>query len=384
MTRRICVVTGTRAEYGLLRWVIDQLKWSGEVSLQIIATGMHLSPEFGLTVRSIEDDGYEVDRKVEMLLSSDTSVGLAKSVGVGVMGFADAIHDLKPDLLLLLGDRFEILSAAIAAMMARVPIAHIHGGEATEGLIDESIRHSLTKMSHLHFVATEQYRRRVIQLGEQPSSVFNVGGLGVDAIRRVTRLGRSELEKSLGIRLLERNVLVTFHPVTLESHSAEAQMTELLAVLGQMNDTGIVFTMPNADTDGRVLIRQINEFCLSHSNAWAFVSLGQQRYFSCVDLVDIVIGNSSSGLTEVPSFRKPTINIGDRQKGRVKCSSVIDCSPDRVSISRAIQYARSLEFEAVLKSTVNPYGDGGASEAIVDILVRYSLEGLLKKRFYDL
>jgi GDP/UDP-N,N'-diacetylbacillosamine 2-epimerase (hydrolysing) len=345
---------------------------------------MHLSPEFGLTVRSIEDDGYEVDRKVEMLLSSDTSVGLAKSVGVGVMGFADAIHDLKPDLLLLLGDRFEILSAAIAAMMARVPIAHIHGGEATEGLIDESIRHSLTKMSHLHFVATEQYRRRVIQLGEQPSSVFNVGGLGVDAIRRVTRLGRSELEKSLGIRLLERNVLVTFHPVTLESHSAEAQMTELLAVLGQMNDTGIVFTMPNADTDGRVLIRQINEFCLSHSNAWAFVSLGQQRYFSCVDLVDIVIGNSSSGLTEVPSFRKPTINIGDRQKGRVKCSSVIDCSPDRVSISRAIQYARSLEFEAVLKSTVNPYGDGGASEAIVDILVRYSLEGLLKKRFYDL
>ena len=382
--KKICVVTGTRAEYGLLRWVMEGIRQSPVLELQLIATGMHLSPEFGLTVNAIEDDGFHVDRKVEMLLSSDTAVGITKSMGLGMIGFADALAELKPDLMLVLGDRYEILSAATAAMIARIPIAHLHGGEATEGLIDEPIRHSITKMSHLHFVAAEEYRRRVIQLGEQPEHVFNVGGLGIDNILNLKLLTRDELEAALDFKLSPRNLLITFHPVTLEHGTSAKQMDELLAALVDLDDIGLIFTMPNADTAGRVLFRQIEDFCRLHPNARAYTSLGQLRYLSCIQLVDGVVGNSSSGLAEVPSFKKATINIGDRQRGRLRANSVIDCEPERKTIAAALSHLFSDEFQGQLPATKNPYGDGGASQAIVKILEAQPLDNLLKKRFYDL
>jgi GDP/UDP-N,N'-diacetylbacillosamine 2-epimerase (hydrolysing) len=381
--RKICVVTGTRAEYGLLRWVMQGIQDSEVLGLQLIVTGMHLSPEFGLTVQEIESDGFCIDRKVEMLLSSDTPVGITKSMGLAMIGFADALAELQPELLLVLGDRFEIFAAAASAMIARVPIAHLHGGESTEGVIDEPIRHSITKMAHLHFVAADEYRHRVIQLGENPERVFQVGGLGIDNIKSLKLLGRDELEAALDFKLADRNLLITFHPVTLEHNSSCEQMAELLAALTELDNVGLIFTMPNADTDGRVLFRQIDAFCARHSNACAYTSLGQLRYLSCIQHVDGVIGNSSSGLAEVPSFKKGTINIGDRQRGRLRAASVIDCDPDRVSICNAIHRLFSPAFQAQLPCVENPYGNGGASVAIVKALERLALDGLLKKRFYD-
>ena len=381
--KKICVVTGTRAEYGLLRWVMEGIRQSPVLELQLIATGMHLSPEFGLTVEAIEADGFQVDRKVEMLLSSDTAVGVTKSMGLGMIGFADALGELKPDLMLVLGDRYEIFAAAAAAMIARVPIAHLHGGEATEGLIDEPIRHSITKMAQLHFVAADEYRRRVIQLGEQPERVYQVGGLGIDSILRLTLLGRDELEAALDFKLAPRNLLITFHPVTLEHNTSALQMNELLAALAELVDTGLIFTMPNADTEGRVLFKQIEDFCTHHPHARAYTSLGQLRYLSCIQHVDGVVGNSSSGLAEVPSFNKGTINIGDRQRGRLRAASVIDCEPDRAAIGAAFDRLFSSEFQTQLSGVANPYGNGGASEAIVKVLEQRTYEDLLKKRFYD-
>lgn len=381
--KKVCVVTGTRAEYGLLRWVIEGIQQSPVLDLQLIATGMHLSPEFGLTVNAIEADGYHVDRKVEMLLSSDTAVGVTKSMGLGLIGFADALAELKPDLMLVLGDRYEIFAAGTAAMIARVPIAHLHGGESTQGAFDESIRHSITKMSHLHFVAAEEYRQRVIQLGEQPERVFKVGGLGIDSILRLQLLSRDELQEALNFRFLCRNLLVTFHPVTLEYNTGTEQMKGLLAALSELSDTGLIFTMPNADTEGRALFKQIQEFCEKHPQAKAYTSLGQLRYLSCMLHVDAVVGNSSSGLLEAPSFKKGTINIGDRQKGRLKVQSIIDCEPVSNSISNAIKHVFSPQFQDKLSTVENPYGDGGASEAIVKIIESCSLNDILKKRFHD-
>ena len=384
MSRTICVVTGTRADYGLLRWVMEGIRQAPGLSLQVIATGMHLSPEFGLTYREIEKDGFVIDRKVEMLLSSDTPVGVSKSMGLGMIGFSDAIEQLKPDLMLVLGDRFEIFAAASAAMVARVPIAHLHGGETTEGAIDEAIRHAITKMSHLHFVAAEEYRRRVVQLGESPDRVFLVGGLGIDNIKRLELLDREALEEALDFKLGPKNLLVTFHPVTLEKSTAGQQMAELLAALDALEETHLIFTMPNADTDGRILIDMIQQFVASHPNARAYTSLGQLRYLSCIRQVDGVVGNSSSGLTEVPSLRKGTVNIGDRQRGRLKAGSVIDCVPDRQSIAGALRTLYSPEFQAGLTSVRNPYGDGSASEKVVRVLQEHPLDTLLKKTFYDL
>jgi GDP/UDP-N,N'-diacetylbacillosamine 2-epimerase (hydrolysing) len=382
--RKICVITGTRAEYGLLRWVMQGIKDDPELTLQIIATGMHLSPEFGLTYRQIEHDGFQIDRKVEMLTSSDTSVGIAKSMGLGLIGFADALNELKPDLIVVLGDRFEIFSAVSAALVARIPVAHLHGGELTEGAFDDAIRHSITKMSHLHFVAAEEYRQRVIQLGEQPDRVFLVGGLGIDNIKRLKLLDREELEAAIDFRLGPKNLLITLHPVTLETATAEEQMAELLAVLAELEDTQLIFTMPNADTDGRVLIKMVEEFVAQHTNARAYTSLGQLRYLSCVSHVDGVVGNSSSGLAEVPSFRKGTINIGDRQRGRLQAASVINCEPTHKSIAGAIKKLYSTDFQISLSKVTNPYGDGGASEKVVEIIKNYALCGIVKKTFYDL
>jgi len=382
--KKICVVTGTRAEYGLLRWVMEGIRRSTQLDLQIIVTGMHLSPEFGMTVDAIEEDGFTINRKVEMLLSSDTPVGVTKSMGLGMIGFADSLAELTPDLILILGDRYEIFAAAASATIARIPIAHLHGGETTEGAFDEAIRHSISKMSHLHFVATEEYRRRVIQLGEQPGQVFNVGGLGIDNILRLTLLTRHELEIALKFKLAKRNLLVTFHPVTLEQNTSAQQMDELLAALGELKDTGLIFTMPNADIESRVLFRKIEAFCAQHSNARAYRSLGQLRYLSCIAHVEGVVGNSSSGLTEVPSFKKGTVNIGDRQRGRTKATSVIDCTPHRTSISKALERLFSPEFQVTLSTVENPYNGGGASEKVINILEMSLLDGLLKKSFYDL
>lgn len=383
-TRKVCVITGTRADYGLLRLVMQGIKDDSDLTLQVIATGMHLSPEFGLTYREIEQDGFQIDLKIEMLTSSDTSVGIAKSMGLGLIGFADALNELKPDLVLALGDRFEIFSAVSAALVARIPVAHLHGGETTEGAFDESLRHSITKMSHLHFVAGEEYRQRVIQLGEQPERVFLVGGLGVDNIKQLKLLNRAELEASLGFKLTQKNLLVTFHPVTLETATASDQMAELLIALAELKDTQLIFTLPNADTDSRALIKMVENFVEQHHNAHAYTSLGQLRYLSCIAQVDGVVGNSSSGLLEVPSFGKGTINIGDRQHGRLQATSVINSAPDRKSIAAAIKKLYSSDFQVSLSEVRNPYGEGGASEKIVTTIKNYSMDGIAKKVFYDL
>ena len=384
MNRKICIITGTRAEYGLLRWVMQGIKADPELTLQIIATGMHLSPEFGLTYREIEQDGFQIDRKVEMLTSSDTPVGIAKSMGLGLIGFADALNDLHPDLIVVLGDRFEIFSAVSAALVARIPVAHLHGGEATEGSIDEALRHSITKMSHLHFVAAEEYRLRVIQLGEQPDRVLLVGGLGADNISRLKLLDREALQQSLGFELGQKSLLVCFHPATLETNTAAQQMAELLAALAELRNTQLVFTMPNADTDGRVLIQLIEQFVAQHANTRAYTSLGQLRYLSCMAHVDGVVGNSSSGLLEAPSFQKGTINIGDRQRGRLQAASVINCEPTRHSITAALVRLYSKEFQASLSKVRSPYGEGGASAAIVANVKVVSLGTLHKKQFYKM
>jgi len=384
MKRRICVISGTRAEYGLLRWVMQGIKDDPALTLQLIVTGMHLSPEYGLTFRPIEYDGFRIDRKVEMLMSSDTPVGIAKSMGLGIIGFADALNELKPDLIVVLGDRFEILSAVSAALVARIPVAHIHGGELTEGAFDDATRHSITKMSHLHFVATEEYRQRVIQLGEHPDRVFMVGGLGIDNIKRLKLLDRAELEASIDFRFGTKNLLITFHPVTLETATATAQMSELLDVLAELRDTKLIFTMPNADTDGRILMSMVEQFVSEHSHAKSYTSLGQLRYLSCISHVDGVIGNSSSGLIEVPSFKKGTINIGARQSGRIHASSVIDCEPNKNAITEALNKLYSDSFQADLNNVVNPYGKGGASEKIINTIKNYTIDSLVKKKFYDL
>jgi GDP/UDP-N,N'-diacetylbacillosamine 2-epimerase (hydrolysing) len=385
MNRKICVITGTRAEYGLMRWVMQGIKDDTELTLQIIATGMHLSPEFGLTYKEIEKDGFQIDRKVEMLASSDTSVGIAKSMGLGLIGFADALNDLKPDLIVVLGDRFEIFAAVSAALVARLPVAHLHGGETTFGAFDEALRHSITKMSHLHFVASKEYRQRVIQLGERPERVFLVGGLGIDNIIRLQLLDRAQLEASLDFKLGPKNLLITFHPVTLENKSSAHQMAELLVALDKLGEeTHLIFTMPNADNGGRELIDMVENFVASHRNARAYTSLGQLRFLSAVNLVDGVVGNSSSGLAEAPSLATGAVNIGDRQSGRLKALSVIDCAPQSNAISDAIAKLYSLKFRQSLKLVVNPYGNGGASQKIVQVIRNYDLTNVLKKSFYDI
>lgn len=384
MKRKVCVVTGTRAEFGLLRWLMEEIKNTDGLELQIIATGMHLSPEFGLTYREIEEAGFHINFKVEMLLSADTSTAVTKSMGLGLIGFADAYQQLSPDIIVLLGDRFEIFAAAAAALIAKVPIAHLHGGETTEGAFDEAIRHSITKMSHLHFVAAEEYKRRVIQLGEATERVFNVGGLGIDAIKRIKLMDRQTLEESIGFQFRERNLLITFHPVTLDEQNSTQQMEALLEALNDLHDTGLIFTMANADTGGRELASMVNAFVTTHPNARAYNSLGQLRYLSCMQIVDGVVGNSSSGLAEAPSMGIGTIDIGDRQRGRLRASSVIHCESTRDQITGALTTLYTPAFKASLKQVINPYGTGGASQKIVEVLARQPIDQLLKKKFHDL
>lgn len=382
--KKICVVSGARSEYGQLRWLMENIRAEKEFLLQLVVTGMHLSPEFDLTYKEIERDGFRIDKNIEILLSSDSSVGIAKSIGLGVMGFGEAFQELRPDLVILLGDRFEILAAATAAMIAGLPIAHLHGGEITEGVLDDSIRHAITKMAHLHFVAAESYRRRVVQMGESPDCVFVSGGLGVDAIQKTPLLDRRTLESSLKFKFGKRNLLVTFHPVTLAKDGGAAQMEELLAALDTLKEVQLIITLPNADTGGRTLIRMVEKFVATHPNAKAFTSLGQQRYLSCIAHVDAVVGNSSSGLSEAPSFKKASVNIGERQKGRLRAASVIDCAPLRGDILAAVEKLYTPAFQATLEAVRNPYGEGGASKIIVETIKKIDTRSIQKKGFHDL
>lgn len=383
--RNICVVTGSRAEYGLLVPLLKVLEAERTFNLQITATGMHLSPEFGLTYKEILADGFHINEKVELLLSSDSRVGISKSMGLGCIGFAEAYERLNPDTLVVLGDRFEVFIAASVANVLRIPIAHVHGGEITQGAFDEAFRHSVTKMSNLHFTSTAEYRRRVIQLGEHPSRVFNVGALGLDNIRTLSVIGREELEKTLGFKFRKRNILVTLHPATNETEPARKQCGELFGALSALPNTQVIFTKANADPGGRVINSLVDQFVAEDpSSRVVFTSLGRLRYLSLLKHVDVVVGNSSSGIIEVPSFKVGTVNVGSRQKGRVKGSTVIDCRPARNDILQAIEMACSDRFRSVLRRSKNPYGNGNSAERICSILKRFGPTIHEVKSFYDI
>lgn len=382
--KKICVVTGTRAEYGLLYWLMQAIEQDAELQLQVIVTGMHLSPEFGLTFKEVEKE-FKINKKIEMLLSSDTVVGISKSMGLAQISFAEAYAELNPDRIVLLGDRYEMFSAASAAMIAMIPIAHLHGGETTQGAFDEAIRHSITKMAYWHFTAAEPYRQRVIQLGESPDRVFNVGGLGIENIKRLKLLSKTAFEEVIDFNLAPKNLLVTYHPETLENASVRTQFQALLNAIDALANTNIIFTKANSDTDGRVINAMIDHYVAQNTHkSVAFSSLGQLRYLSALQYIDAVVGNSSSGLLEVPSFKKATINIGDRQTGRLKAQSIIDCAATQQDIKKALEKAFSDEFQTTLDETVNPYGEGQASTKILPIIKRDINHQDLKKSFYDL
>ena len=391
MKRTICIVTGSRAEYGLLYWLMREIQDDPDLELQIIATGMHLSPEFGLTYKVIEEDGFVISEKVEMLLSSDTPVAIAKSMGLGTIGFADAFDRLHPDIVVVLGDRYEIFAACTAALPARIPIAHLHGGETTEGVIDEALRHAITKLAHIHFTSTPRSRKRVIQLGEQPERVFCYGAPGLDSIKRLTLLDKKTFEQAIGFKLGSTNFLITYHPVTLDENKAGPHFSELLAALDQFGETKLIFTKTNADTEGRIINKMINDYVDNNSDrAIAFASLGQRNYLSALQYVDMVVGNSSSGLIEAPSFKIPTINIGDRQGGREQAQTVIQCKTQKDSIIEALQKGFSKEFRNSIKQAVNPYDAGETSSRIKNTLKQIHLgddaggPSLIKKDFYEI
>ncbi len=382
---KICIATGTRAEYGLLKPLIEKISADDDFILQLLVTGAHLSPEFGLTYRQIESDGYRIDAKVEMLLSSDTAEGITKSMGLGMIGYADALKQLSPDLLVILGDRYEMLAVASTALIFRIPIAHIHGGELTEGAYDDAIRHAITKMSALHFTSTEAYRQRVIQLGEQPESVYNVGAIGLDNIRSLQLLSRDELEKELNITFNRFNYLVGFHPETLSHQSVEVQFNELLQAIDEQTDSFFIFTKANADTNGRIINQMMETYVNKHpEKSVLFASLGTLRYLSVMTQVTAVLGNSSSGIVEAPSIPTATINIGDRQKGRIQAESIINCNANKEEIVSAFQKVKSEGFRKKIKDVVNPYGNGTASNQIMKIFRTISFDRLSHKTFYDI
>lgn len=385
MDKNICIITATRAEYGLLSPIIKGLQSEEGIKVTLAVTGMHLSPEFGLTYKEIEADGIAIDKKIEILLSSDTPAAVSKTMALALLGFSEYFEELKPDSVMILGDRYEMLAVACAAMNARIPIIHLYGGEATEGLIDEAVRHSITKMSYLHLTSTEEYRKRVIQLGEAPERVYAVGSTGVENALHMPLFSKKELEKELGIELEKPFAVVTFHPVTLENNKSEEQFKEILAAFDANADMNYIFTKANSDSNGRIINKLIDEYAGSRKNAFAFDSLGMKRYLSSLKYAEMVIGNSSSGLVEVPAFGIPTINIGDRQKGRVKAESVVDCEPISEEISRSIQQARQPIFRQCCNNVTNPYGNGETTKKVI-AAIRNMMENPidLKKKFYDL
>ena len=384
--KKVCVITGTRAEYGLLKPLIHKIKKDNELKLQLVVTGMHMSSEFGLTYREIEQDGFEITERNEMLLSSDTSNGITKSIGLGIIGFADIFTRIMPNIVVILGDRYESLAAAIAAMIHRIPIAHIHGGELTLGVLDDAIRHSITKMSTLHFVSTEEYKKRIIQLGEEPERVFYVGALGVENIKTQKLMSKEELSKDIGFSLEMPYVLVTFHPATLENNTSCEQFENLLAALDRFRQYRIIFTKANADVDGRIINLKIDKFIKDNINrAVAFTSLGMTRYLSALRYCEMIIGNSSSGIIEAPSFNVLSVNLGERQLGRVRATSIIDCGNSIDEISKAIKMAKVWKREGKLNSCINPYSKEGTSENIFYEIRKYlQQDKSVVKKFYDI
>ncbi|MGV8058383.1 MAG: UDP-N-acetylglucosamine 2-epimerase [Smithellaceae bacterium] len=385
MKRKICIYTSTRAEYGLLQGVLREIEATPTLQLQILASGMHLSPEFGMTIQEIKADGFKPDEAIEILLSSDSPMAICKSMGLAMISYGEAIQRLRPDMVLLLGDRFETFCMAATAQVCRVPLAHIHGGETTEGAVDEAFRHSITKMSHLHFASCEEYRQRIIQLGETPDRVFNVGALGVENIRRMSLMGRNELAESIGFNLEKPYFLVTFHPVTLEKNASKRQIQSLLDALDAFSEFKVIFTKANADTDGRIINRLIDEYAKKQpERCFVAASLGSLRYLSSMKYASAVIGNSSSGILEAPSFEIPTVNIGDRQKGRVKAKNIIDCESAASAIASSISKALSMEFQGVLKLAKNPYEQVNTACRIVSAIAEVKAAELLKKEFYNI
>jgi len=382
--RKVAVVTGNRAEYGILYWVLKEIQARPLLDLQLLVTGTHLSPEFGLTHQRIEEDGFPIAEKLEILLSADSESAISSSIGLGLISFAKAFERLRPDVVVLLGDRFETLAAAIAALVARIPIAHISGGIRSEGAIDEAIRHSITKMSHLHFTTMEAYRDRVIQLGEQPDRVFVTGTPSLDGIRQMRLLDRPELEQALGAELDSHYLLVVYHPVTLEAQTAGWQMDQLLYALAQ-SGRKCIFMMPNSDTGGRVIFSKIREYVEQNSSSRVFVNLERELYLNLMRHAAAMVGNSSSGIVEAPSFGLPVLNVGDRQRGRIRAENVIDCGNEPEEIAQALERTLSTAFKDLVMGCVNPHGDGYSSQRIVDLLENVQLgEEVLKKSFFDI
>lgn len=386
MRNKICVITATRAEYGLLNPLMQRLQGHEKIKLQVVVTGSHLSPEFGLTYKGIEEDGFKIDKKVEMLLSADTDTAIAKSMGLSIIGFGDAFEELKPDAIVVLGDRFEMLAIASVASVFKIPIIHLHGGEITEGAYDDAFRHAITKLSQLHFISTEQYRNRVIQMGEEPNRVFNVGAIGIDNILNRKLLSKHELEKNLGIKFKKYNYQVTFHPETLAGMDAASQFKILLDAIERQNEDSLfIFTKANADSEGRIINQMIDEFV--HSNpkkALAYASLGSLKFLSLVKICNGIIGNSSSGIIEAPSLQTQTINIGDRQKGRIQANSIINTKVEMNAINQAIRDTQLEEASIDQKKFLNPYGKGNTTGQIMDVLEKINFKKLRTKRFYDI
>lgn len=379
---KICIITGTRAEYGLLKRVMSGIKKEKKFKLYVLVTGAHLSKKFGNTYKEVIKDGFKINEKIYINPKFDTSRGVLKSISSGMIGFVNAYKKINPDLILVLGDRYEIFSAVVAAHFSRIPIAHLHGGEGTEGSTDEAIRHSITKMSHFHFVAAKEYKKKVIQLGENPKKVFNVGGLGVDNIRYTNLLSKSKLEKELKIKFRKKNLLINFHPETLNKFSTKKTFNEIISALKKINNVTLIFTMPNADLESHTIFKMIKKFVKKNKNSYFFKSLGSLRFFSCLNCVDGMIGNSSSGLLEMPSFKKGTINIGDRQLGRLIANSVITVKANKKEIIKGLNILYSKKFQSKIKKTKNPYGSGGSSKKIIKILKKIDLKNVLKKKFY--
>ncbi len=382
--RKICIITGSRAEYGLLYWLIKEVQADKDLSLKLIATGMHLSLEFGFTYKEIEKD-FKIDKKIDMNLSSDTSLGISKSMSIAQTLFSKAYNELKPDIVVVLGDRYEVFCAASAAMISQIPIAHIHGGEITKGSWDDNIRHCITKMAHIHFTATEEYKNRVIQLGEEPKRVFNIGGMGIENIKKLKLLDKNQFENSINFKLNKKNILITFHPVTLEKNTSQKQFKELLNAINELDDTNFIFTKTNSDLNGRPINQMIDEYIKENPlKSIGFTSLGQLRYLSALKYVDAIVGNSSSGLIEAPSFKIGTINIGDRQKGRIKAKSVIDSLPIKKNLKKSFKKIYSSKFQKSLNSVKNPYDKGLTSKKITKVLKNVKIQNILKKNFYDI
>lgn len=383
MSKKVAVFTGTRAEYGLLYWLIKDINEDPDLTLQLLVSGMHLSSEFGETYKQIEKDGFNIDEKIEILLSSNSSVGTAKSMGLGVLGFADALDRLSPDALVILGDRFEALAVAQTAMIMRIPILHLHGGEITEGAYDDAIRHAITKLSYLHGTSTEEYRQRVIQLGESPERVKNIGAIGLDHLLRSDFMSVDEIAESLDFELSKPYFLVTYHPVTLGEEPPEESFLALTEALDEFKDHKVIITYPNADDGGRKIIPLLEAYARGNADrVLAIPSLGQKRYLSTVKHATAVIGNSSSGIIEVPAFDVPTIDIGVRQKGRLAAKSVLNCSADKESIIEAIKTAVSRCYKSANEKIHNPYGSGNASAQAIKMLKNLDFEPT--KSFYDI